>query len=200
MGLVASNNGGTSYEPIPEGVFTAICYSIVDCGDQYSEKFNNTARKVLITWELPDETIEIDGEIKPRAISKEYTLSLADKANLRKHLEAWRSKKFTEDELRGFDLKNVMGKACQVQIIHNAKGYAEIAAIMALPKGSKPGAPKNPTVYFDLEAEGALEQLNKIPTWVQDKIKKSETYKSMVNSGVPDGFYPIEDGDDELPF
>ncbi len=202
MAITASNNGGTTYEPIPEGVFTATCYSIVDLGDQYSEKFNNTSRKVLITWELPDETIEIEGEILPRAISKEYTLSLNDKANLKKDLEAWRGKKFTEDELKGFDLENVLGKSCQLQIIHTSKGdktYANIAAIMGLPKGLKPGAPKNPTVYFDLEAEDAMEKLNTLPTWVQDKVKKSNNYAAMVNNGAPGGFYPIDE-DDELPF
>jgi hypothetical protein len=202
MAITASNNGGTTYEPISEGVFTATCYSIVDLGDQYSEKFSNTSRKVLITWELPDETIEIEGEILPRAISKEYTLSLNDKANLKKDLEAWRGKKFTEDELKGFDLENVLGKSCQLQIIHTSKGdktYANIAAIMGLPKGLKPGAPKNPTVYFDLEAEDAMAKLNTLPTWVQDKVKKSSNYAAMVNGGTPGGFYPIDE-DDELPF
>jgi hypothetical protein len=203
MAITASNNGGTTYEPVSEGAFIAICYSIVDLGDQYSEKFGNTSRKVLLTWELPDETIEIEGEIKPRAISKEYTLSLNEKANLKKDLEAWRGKKFTEEELKGFDLENVLGKACQLQIVHSTKEnktYANIAAIMGLPKGVKPGAPKNQTVYFDIEADNALSNVNLLPTWVQDKIKKSEQYKAMVNGGMSDdsGFYAITD--DDLPF
>ena len=203
MAVIASNNGGGSnFEPIAEGVHTAICYSIVDLGDQYSEKFNNTSHKVLITWELPDETIEIEGEIKPRAISKEYTLSLNDKANLKKDLEAWRGKKFTDEELKGFDLAQVLGKGCQLQVIHTSRGektYANIASIMGLPKGMKTGVPVNPIVDFDLNADDALTKLNTLPTWVQDKVKKSENYAAMVNSSSPGGFYPVE-ADEELPF
>jgi len=168
----------------------------------YSEKFENTSRKVLVTWELPDETIEIDGAMMPRAISREYTLSLSTKANLRKDLEAWRCKKFDEAELKGFDLKNVLGKGCQLQVIHTSKGtdtYANISAIMGLPKGTKPNPPVNDLVYFDLEGDGALSQLDKIPQWVVDKIKKSETYKNMVGK-TPDGSYPVSTSDDDLPF
>ena len=205
MGIVASNKGGgQDFSPIPEGVFTAICYSLVDLGDQYSEKFQNTSRKILITWELPDETIEIEGEVLPRAISKEYTLSLSDKSNLKKDLEAWRGKKFTEDELKGFDLENVLSKGCQVQIIHTVKGektYANIASIMGLPKGMKTKAPVNPTVYFDLESEGAIDTLNKLPTWIQDKVRKSETYKAIVSGGL--GHQECLDtitAEDDLPF
>jgi hypothetical protein len=205
MALIASDKGGgQSFDPIPEGCFTAICYSIVDLGEQYSEKFDNSSRKILITWELPDETIDIDGEIKPRAISKEYTLSLNEKSNLRKDLTAWRGKAFTEDELKGFDLKNVLNKGCQVQIIHSTKGdrtYANVASIMSLPKGMKVNAPFNPSVFFDLDADGAINNIGVMPEWVQDKVKKSETYKALVNNSNMLECPPVmDDTDDDLPF
>lgn len=207
MGLVAKEGGGSKYPPIDEGIHTGVCYSIVDLGDVYSEKFENTSRKVLVTWEIPDETIEIDGKMMPRAISREYTLSLSSKANLRKDLEAWRCKKFDDEELKGFDLKNVLGKGCQLQVTHTSKGadtYANISAIMGLPKGVKPKQLVNDTVYFDLEAEGALNLLEKIPQWVQDKIKKSETYKKMTGQILGSSLYdaPVDalPDSDDLPF
>lgn len=206
MALIASDKGGgQTFDPIPEGCFTAICYSIVDLGEQYSERFDNTSRKILITWELPDETIVIDGEVKPRAISKEYTLSLSEKSNLRKDLTAWRGKAFTEQELKGFDLNNVLNKGCQVQIIHTTRGektYANVASIMGMPKGMKVSAPFNPSVFLDLDGENAMKEMEKIPEWVQDKIKKSETYKAMINNaGMGSQEYiEIDDEVDDLPF
>jgi len=148
-------------------------------------------------WELPDEKIEIDEEEKPRAISKEYTLSLSEKANLRKDLQAWRGKAFTEEELAGFDMQNVLGKGCQLQVIHtesNGKTYSNIASIMGLPKGMKVDEPYNPITYFDLGEPDALTVMGNLPAWVQDKIKASETYKDMTV------FHPAPGEEDDLPF
>ena len=48
---------------------------VIDLGEQWSEAFQKTNHKVMITWEVTDESTTIDGEEKPRVISKEYTLS-----------------------------------------------------------------------------------------------------------------------------
>lgn len=203
MAIIAKSEGNQDFSPIPEGVYTAVAYSIIDMGLQYSEMYQKSTRKVMVTWELPDETIEVDGQQKPRAISKEYSLSLADKANLRKDLEAWRGKKFTDDELSGFDLRNVMGRGCQVQIVHtekNGKQYANINAIMALPKGMKVALPVNDTIYFDMSEPDTLNLLTKIPQWIQDKITKSETYKELMASVNAGHDVPVDDTDDDLPF
>lgn len=202
MAIIAKETGGQKFDPIPEGVYVAVPYSIVDIGEQFSERFNNSLRKVMITWELPQELIDVQGELKPRCISKEYTLSLSEKSNLRRELESWRGKKFNDEELLGWDLKNILGKGCQIQILHNDKGYANISAIMSLPKGTKIDPPINDIVYFDLEEENALEQIGKLPNWVQEKIRKSETYKRMTDVGVlGDGFCEVDEIDERpLPF
>ena len=51
------------YPPIPEGAYTAICYTIADLGEQYNDKFKKTANKVMFIWEIVDDDlrIEIDG-------------------------------------------------------------------------------------------------------------------------------------------
>lgn len=197
MAIIAKQEHEGNYTPIPEGVHTAICYAIIDLGLQYSEKFEKMAQKVLIMWELPDEQYEVEGETHPRVISKEYSLSLHEKAGLRKDLQAWRGKAFTEEELLGFDLKNVLGKGCQIQIIHkesNGKTYGNIASIMGLPKGMKLSEPHNILLYFDLTEPNILDRLEELPVWIQDKIRESETYKNM-----QEDFKPVDD-EDELPF
>ncbi len=205
MAIVAKNKGD-GFDPINEGVHVAICYSVIDLGMQYSEMFGKSSRKILITFEVPDETIVIDGKDLPRAISKEYTLSLSEKSNLRKDLQAWRGRVFTETELEGFDLVKLIGIGCQIQIIHTQKNggiYSNIASIMGLPKGVKVGDTVNEHIYFDLESPESLSLLGKIPQWIQDKIKKSETYQDLtsgVNAMYDGSVPPYDDSDDGLPF
>lgn len=199
MAIIASAK--SNFEPISEGVHTAVCINIIDLGEQYSPFYKNNSRKVMITWETPDETITRDGEEKPMIISKEYTLSLSDKASLRKDLAAWRGRDFTDQELAGFDLKNVLGKACQIQIMHNEKGYAKIASIMSLPKGMPSMQPAAETIYFDLSDPDFLSKMGTLPMWIQDKIKESKTYKERINANVDaenGDFQQI--GDSDLPF
>lgn len=206
MAIIAKAETGSNFEPISEGVHTAVCIGIIDLGLQFSEKFDKSTEKIMIQWELPNETYTHDGEEKPRILSKEYTLSLGEKANLRKDLQAWRGKVFSDEELKGFDLKNILGKACQIQIIHaerNGNTYANIASIMGLPKGMPAPNPSNALMYLDLSEPSALELIKLIPEWIQDKIISSESYSSLiVNTSAPandeDLFTVVND--DDLPF
>lgn len=199
MAIIAKSKGNSV--PVSEGVHTGVCIWVIDLGEQYNKMFDNTSRKVMLTWEIPDETIVVEGEEKPRVISKEYTLSLGEKAVLRQHLEAWRGKKFTEDERRGFDLANILGKSCQLQVLHNDKGYAQIGSVMALPKGMAQLEPEGDTIYFDLENPGCVAVMDKLPGWIQDKIKASSTYQNLVGANVDsDGYQEIDDDDKDLPF
>lgn len=202
MAIIASEKNSSSFEPISEGLHAAVCVWVIDIGDQWSDQYQKSSRKVMLTWEVPDETITVDGEEKPRVISKEYTMSLSEKAVLRQHLESWRGKKFSEEERAGFDLINVLGKSCQIQVLHNDKGYANIGSIVSYPRGVEPLTPYNDTIYFDLTDKASLSLLDKIPTWIQDKIKQSPTYKQLVDSSVDSDtgdFQEIEDSSD-LPF
>ena len=65
-----------------------------------------------------------------------YTLSLHENAALRRDLQSWRGRAFTETELAGFDLKTVLGVPCMITLVHSPDGkYANIQAVAGLPKG-----------------------------------------------------------------
>lgn len=201
MAIIATAKSG-NYTPISSGAHLAACISIVDLGEQLNDFNGKMQRRVMLTWEVPDDTISTEEGEVPRVISKEYTTSLSDKATLRAHLEAWRGRKFTDTELAGFDLKNVLGKACQINVIHNEKGYANINGVMAVPKGMPAPALYHELLYFDLTDPACLGQMDKLPAWVQDKIKKSVTYKELAESAVDtstEEFTPMDD-DEALPF
>lgn len=178
MSLIASDNGGVSIPKLEGGVYTAISSAIIDLGIQTSEKFGNTQRKFMMIWNILGEEIEVNGEKLPRTMSKEYSFSLNEKSTLRKDLQAWRGKTFTEEELKAFNLLNILNKACQLQIIleeKNGKQYNNIASIMALPRGSVIEPLKN-TYHFDIEDETTYMNWSNIPGWIQEKIKKADNY------------------------
>ena len=210
MALIAKSTGtGSNFEPIPEGVHIARCTGLIDLGMQYSEKFDKTIHKAIIMWELVDEKYTgEDGVEKCRTMSKEYSLSLHEKSSLTKVLEAWRGAKFTEEELKGFDLNKILGKPCQIQVIHTAKGdktYSNIAAIMALPKGMKVEPPAN-TMVFDLDSDNVKNDILLLPEWIQKKVMESTTWKEMCNdiTGATIENHSeekgVQDDDSDFPF
>lgn len=210
MSLKVSENGGGSNIPLlPEGSYAAVCYMLVDIGLQRSERFGNSSRKVIIGWEIADEYVEVDGEKKPRVFSARYTASLNEKAILRRDLAAWRGREFTEAELSEFNLCNIIGAPCLIQIIHkegnNGKVYENLASIMRLPKGMPaPRGTLEPVIY-DLD-ESPLSDVDKLPGWIVKAVKSSESYQQRLTSdkgAAADNsdFAEVDDyPEDELPF
>lgn len=199
MSLIAKKTG-TTFEPVKEGPHIGVCSSVIDLGHHHNPTYNKMQHKVLIVWELMDETITIEGKEVNRSINKIYTNTLSENGTLRKDLEAWRGKKFTEKELNGFDLSKLLGTACQLMIVHNDNGgstYANISGIMALPKNYPiPELPKEQLLLFDIDSETVLDDLLKLPEWVQKKVKESEEFKARSGD---DGFEEMG-SDDDLPF
>ena len=196
----AGNGGGGDFEQCPAGSFAARCYQIIDLGHQTFEWKGEAkvAPKVRITWEL-NEMMQ-DG--RPFSISREYTASIGDKANLRKDLEAWRGRPFTATELQNFSLENVLGAPCLLGVVHKpskdgSKVYANVGSIMALPKGMACPELVNPAVKFDI---GEFDQniFNSLSSYVQKKILMS---KELEEGGIPQVKEVEPEIDDEaVPF
>lgn len=176
MSMIAKNEGGIEIEKLEDGVYTAVSSMLVDLGIQNNEKFGKKQRKFIIVWNIIGEFIELNGEQRPRVISKEYTMSLSEKSTLRKDLQAWRGKIFTAEELEGFLLNNILNVPCQLQILNeekNGKTYTNIASIMAMPKGMTVEK-LDKTVVFDTYEPETWNTFREIPKWIQEKIRKCE--------------------------
>ena len=214
MEFIAKSEGNTSIPKLENGVYTAISSMMIDIGAQKSVLDNNIRRKFIMVWNVVGEFIEVNKEKLPRVMSKEYTLSLNEKSNLRKDLQAWRGQAFTEEELQGFDILNVMNKPCQLQIINeekNGKTYNNISAIMAMPKGMTVSTLDEITIFIINNAE-TWQNWEKIPKWIQDKIKKSEDYENSDLKKYVDDYEKMTEKsnitetdeviapDDDLPF
>ena len=218
MSLIASSTGnGGSVKPIEAGSHVAVCYGLVDLGHQYNEKYQKSTAKILVMFEILDETFTTkEGKEMNRSISSTYTKSLNEKSALYKDLIAWRGRPFTDEELKGFDLKHIVGVPCMLSIVHeerNGSTYANIASIMKLPKAMQGMVqPTLGKIIFDLD-ESELSEMAVLPQWVQERIQKSDEYIDRVagqgagaeadytEGGQPQGvFTDIDDAEGELPF
>lgn len=195
---------------IEPGSYMARCYSMIHIGTTEFEYMGQTktSNKVRITFELPTETkVFKEGEqAKPLVISAEFALSLHKKSNLRPVLEGWRGKAFTDDEAENFELSKLVGVPAFVNIIHNEKGYAEIASISKMPKGMECPVQVNESQLLDYETFNE-ELFEKLPDFLKDKIKSSVEYKTLKGLLTPaqmadpseDPNYPKEQSG-EIPF
>lgn len=163
--------------PVEPGVYMAVCVGVIDLGEQYSEKFKTYANKVKFVWELVGETIEVDGEQKPRQLSKEFTISASKKGNLRGFLASWNSKEYSDDEFGDLDLFDQIGKPCQLQVVLNeTKEYSNVSNLMPIPKGFPVPQTETEYILWDMQ-KWDDEVFNKLPEWVQEQIKKSTEYQ-----------------------
>ena len=210
MAIYATNESKT-FEPVPAGNHIARCISMIDIG-QVVERFNNEDKiihKVRIGWELPEEKkVFKEGEPeKPYTVSKEFSLSMHEKANLRKFLESWRGKGFSEEETKQFDITKLLGIPCMLSVIHKTskqgRTYSDISAISTLPKGTKCPAQINESFEFNF-LPWDQDKFDSLPDWLKDKIKTSKEYKWVMqpeneDTQNDDDFVPPEDNQD-LPF
>lgn len=175
---------GTTYDrTLPTaGLHLAVCVDVIDLGDEVTpfkdEKTgeNKIQHKCRVVWELDEKHPDFEG---PHRVGQKYTLSLNKQANLRKDLERWRGRAFTDAELEGFDLEKLIGVSAQLNIVHTDDGeWANVDTVLPAPKGKK------------LEPSGHY-------TRVQDKEVEMDTSTTEPEYG--DNFAAERDAD-ELPF
>lgn len=179
MGLTIVNEERERELP-DEGSYPAACIRVLDMGTQVHPKYG-PKRKINVAMEILGEETE-DGE--PFVVYKNYTASLGPKASLTKDLKTWMGLKFEKGD--EFDFEQILGQLGMVTIVHNESTdgnvYANIDTISKLPKGLKPGKPTLEPSSLYLNDDFDEEVFDELPDWLQDKIKKTDEYKSLFGS------------------
>jgi hypothetical protein len=207
VAIMAKDSGGRDFKPMPAGVHLAICNAVVDLGIQQTT-YKGEAKsqhQVYLRWEVPDETVEYEKDgrkvVGPATIGRTYTLSLSEKANLRKVLENWRGKPFTADELKGFDITNVAGKCCQIMVQHDTrsdKTYANVTGVMGVSRDQAPRArelkPANGVLVYALDDHDP-QAFDALPKWIKEKLAERVPAQSAktANAAAPAGDVDFND-------
>lgn len=184
--------GAVSSAPqIESGIHPAVCVGLYDIGTHIDATFGKKKRKYVFVFELPAAepiTFE-DGTKAPRTLSSTVTASMHPKGMLRPMLENWRGKALTDEEANSFDITRILGAPAQLNVVHETKAgktYANIKAVLPVPKGQKLVAKTTPVSWSvtALDDPSELEQLD-IPEWLKKRISESEEYKALrARSGV----------------
>lgn len=187
MPITAKNSGGFERELPEAGIHHAVCTKVFDIGMQMNTYNGQTSyqHKVLIIWEL-DETMK-EGEYagKRFVVHKEYTLSLHEKATLRKDMQSWRGKSFSEKELEvGFDLEKLLKVQCTLNIvIATAKStgneYVKVDGVMPAQKDAPMLIPELPDDWC--------------PDWIEQKVNEGAGAAGAIGEEKADP-------DEEVPF
>lgn len=177
----------------PAGTFPARVCRFMNLGTRFQEyqgqlkAYPDTL--INITWELPTEIHEFtkkneDGtettEEKPIVVSREFTLSMGKKANLRPIVEGIIGTQLTDDEAYDFELENLLGMASLITISHkeasNGNIYANVISTAPLIKGMTVPEAINKKVIFDVNL-ATKEEIDALPQFLKDKVVISDEYK-----------------------
>lgn len=185
----------SKFKPHPAGQFVAVCVDTislgekVDSGPNFPDKLSPKCALVFRTGEKNAET----GDIVD--IAQEYTVSMGDKANLRKALESWRGKPYTQDQIdEGVPLHKLTGQPAYIGVAHktskNGRVYAFVQSMMPVPRGAQPPV---------------FPEYRRADFWADRKKEYAEAAKKFraANAAAPsdDDFAPpLPDDADDLPF
>ena len=208
MAIYAESNGSGNYTPMEAGVYVARCTQLIQIGS-VTEEINGeskTLHKVRFGFEFPEEKKvfkEENGE-QPYFLSKEYTLSMHEKATLRAHLSQWRGKAFTDEEAKKFDITKLLGVPCTINVVHktgkaNGKTYAEIGSISPLMKGTVCPDAINPIQVLSYD-DWNQELFESLPEFLRKKIESTPEFQAL---GKVEKVPQVEESVDEsqeLPF
>ncbi len=189
------------FSPHPVGQFAARCVDVVDLGEkleQYPGSPQHLARKCLLIFRTGERNNET-GEIID--IAKEFTVSMGEKANLRKFLEDWRGKSYTPAQIEeGVPLHKLTGQPALITVEHKLSGkgrtYANLKGVTPLPKQMAEVAP-DATGYE--RAEYIAERKKNYAQEAQAfrKAMAAPPASEPEDEGYP---APLDDDDSSLPF
>ena len=212
MGLTVSSGGG-DYENLAPGRYKASCYKIVDMGSRM-ESFQGQPEKkratVYIYWEVTHMQMGNDGEEfwddiamtdgRPFSIGKKYTASLNENSTLHRDLKSWRGKPFTAIELAGFNIENVLGVSCELEVVpyktQDGSERTKLEGVYKPDGGAKRVSTYNKQVIFDIdvyceeftgqsseESKAMCDVLEACAPWMKEEIDNSLEVKAAQEKG-----------------
>ena len=129
-------------------------------------------------------------------------------------MQSWRGKPFSNEEMRRFDLKNVLGAWCMLNVIErpgqDGKMYVNVSGVSPVPSMIKQaGLPQgvNPNEIFNLEdpdmelfakfSDHLKKKIEASPEWQRLGIKKPEPEQEFA---PPEALSTGFDDDSSIPF
>lgn len=193
---ITAKGSDAKFKPHPNGQFVGQCVDTIDLGDaveQYQDQPKKLAHKCALVFRTGERNEQTGDFID---IAREFTVSMGEKAALRKFLEQWRGKPYTTEQVEaGVPLHKLTGQHGLLSVAHKVSGkgnlYATIAACVGVPKQMA----STVTEYSDYVRADFWEQKKK------DYADASRKFRADASPASEDDFpAPLNDDDDDLPF
>jgi hypothetical protein len=193
---ITAKGSDSKFKPHSEGQFPGLCVDAIDLGErveQFAGKPPRLSHKIALVYRTGEKNQETGDFID---IGREFTLSMGDKANLRKFLEQWRGKPYTPAQVEaGVPLHKMVGNWALLSIAQKPSGagriYANITAAVGVPEIMRKALPSFP-------------EYKRPDFWQQRKdeyAKEAQAFRA--EAGAPpsddDNGGPVDDESD-LPF
>ena len=202
--------GENDFEKLEKGIYHATCFRMVDLGTQDNTYKGETNKrlKVRLDFEItealdPDTNQVMMADGRPFGVGREYTASLFESANLRKDLESWRGKSFTQEELDSLELTDFLGCTVKIEVgltqqtAEFAGGNPKIMRLSEPRNGTEQVATVNPQVAFDMSvycdefngnsnanSKAMCDVFDEVPAYLQKKVEESYEYRAAVEKGA----------------
>lgn len=192
---VKATQSESKFKTHDEGQFVGQCVDVINLGEKL-EQYPDTPAKVVEKCALVFRTGEQNDAGEYIDLSREFTISMHERSGLRKFLEQWRGKPYTEDEIKkaGVPLHKLTGQYGLLTVAHktsgNGKTYANIAACVGVPKQMQSNLP-------EFEGYARSEFWNKRK---QEYAAAVQDFRAEHATGGNGGSPFADDGGDMLPF
>lgn len=193
--VVTGSGNEAKFRAHDDGQFVGQCVDVIDLGEKV-EEYQDQAPKIAKKCAIVFRTGEKNENGDYIDVSREFTVSMGKKANLRAFLEQWRGKPYTDAEaLEGVPLHKLTGQYGLLTVAHKTSGagrtYANITACVGVPKQMQGSLTK----YDDYE---------RAEFWQKRKDEYAEAVADHKRSiGVrdeEDTRSPFHNDDNDLPF
>jgi len=195
---INAKGSDSKFRPHPEGQFIGVCVDTVDLGDNvetFAGQPSKLAHKCVLVFRTGERN-EATGDYID--IAREFTVSMGEKANLRKFLEQWRGKPYATSQIEeGVPLHKLTGQPGLLTVSHKTSGqgrtYANITACVGVPKQMASGV-------------GQYSDYVRADYWAEKKQAYAEAARKFKAEQAPpsadDDWSPDDNGaiDDDLPF
>ncbi len=189
-----------NFKPHSEGQCAVLCVDVVNLGTKVEEYPGQPVREVdkaVLVFASGERQEEDDSLV---LVTAEMTLSMNEKANMRRFLESWRGKSYTAEQAdEGVPLEQLQGQAALVSIEHvitkRNRKFAKIKSVSPLPKA------------MDALSNEILEEYTRPPFFEDrkkeyaDGVRKYRAEVGVAPDDVPDDECGNGDEEeDDLPF
>lgn len=207
---MAADQYTATYEPTsgpgrftaPEGLQQVVAVDGIYLGKTV-EQYQNNPPRLVEKYAIVFQTADADPDTGTRyELSKEFTVSMHEKAGLRKFLSSWRGKAYTDEEAKRVPLHKTIGVNGMATVEHkvSAKGntYAVITNITPLMRGVAPIEPEGYQRAAFWE-DRKTEYLAKADAYVAHQELESAS-RTRAGGGTIESVRAAVEKDDDLPF